>query len=199
MITELKDGQPAFHAPDQAAWRAWLEAHHATQESVWLIIYRKGSGMPSVYYPEAVDEALCFGWIDSKPNKRDAQSYYQFFSRRKPKSVWSKVNKTKVERLLAAGKIAPAGLRMIEIAKENGMWTHLDAIEEEIMPEDLVAAFATAPDALAKFQRFPPSARKGIFQWIISAKGTETRAKRVAEAVAKAALGERANAWIPKT
>jgi uncharacterized protein YdeI (YjbR/CyaY-like superfamily) len=195
MITELKDGQPAYHAPDQAAWRTWLQEHHATQEFVWLIIYRKGSGTPSVYYPEAVDEALCFGWIDSKPHKRDAESYYQFFSRRKPKSVWSKVNKGKVERLLAAGKIAPAGLRMIEIAQENGMWSHLDAIEEDIMPDDLVAAFAEQPEALAKFQSFPPSARKAIFQWIISAKGAETRAKRVAEAVAKAAVGERANAW----
>jgi uncharacterized protein YdeI (YjbR/CyaY-like superfamily) len=192
---ELKDGQATIYAPDQAAWRQWLQENHATQEFVWLILYRKGSGTPSVYYPEAVDEALCFGWIDSKPNKRDANSYYQFFSRRKPKSVWSKVNKTKVERLLAAGKIAPAGQRMIAIAQENGMWTHLDAIEEEVMPDDLVAAFAEQPDAFAKFQGFPPSARKAIFQWIIGTKVAETRAKRVAEAVAKAALGERANAW----
>ena len=195
MSTELKDAQPTTYAPDQAAWRQWLQENHATQEFVWLIIYRKGSGTPSVYYPEAVDEALCFGWIDSKPNKRDDQSYYLFFSRRKPKSVWSKVNKAKVERLLAAGKITPAGQRMIDIAKENGMWSHLDEIEELVMPAELEAAFAEQPSAWDNFQAFPPSARKGIFQWIIQAKGAETRAKRVAETVAKAAVGERANAW----
>ncbi len=198
MSTELKDGQPTIHAANQAAWRQWLEAHHDTRESVWLIIYRKSSGVPSVYYSEAVDEALCFGWIDSKPNKRDDQSYYQFFSRRKPKSAWSKVNKAKVERLRAEGKIAPAGERMIAIAQESGTWSLLDEIEEAIVPADLEAAFDENEPAWTNFQSFPPSARKGILQWIIQAKGAETRAKRVAETVAKAAVGERANAWKPK-
>ncbi len=90
---ELKNGVKTFYAKDQAAWRKWLSTNHNKQESVWLIIYRKESETPSVYYPEAVDEALCFGWIDSKPNKRDAESFYQFFSKRNPKSNWSKANK----------------------------------------------------------------------------------------------------------
>ncbi len=198
MSTELKNGIPTFYAPDQAAWRDWLAANHDRLEKVWLIIYNKGSGVSSVTYPESVDEALCFGWIDSVANKRDGQSRYQFYTRRKPKSVWSKVNKTKVAQLLATGRMMPAGQRTIDIAKENGMWTHLDQIEEGIMPDDLVAAFASNSDALAKFEAFPPSAKKGIFQWIISAKGSETRAKRVADTVSKAAIGQRANEWKPK-
>ena len=195
MSAELKNGQLTFYAPDQATWRQWLETHHASSESIWLIIYKKGSGTPSVYYPEAVDEALCFGWIDSKANKRDDQSFYQFFCRRKPKSGWSKVNKAKVERLRAEGKIAAAGERMIALAQETGTWSLLDEIEEAIVPADLEAAFDQNEIAWANFQAFPPSARKGILQWILQAKGTETRAKRVAETVAKAAVGDRANAW----
>ncbi len=198
MSTELKNGIPTFYAPDQAAWRDWLATNHDRLEKVWLIIYNKGSGVPSVTYPESVDEALCFGWIDSVANKRDAQSRYQFYSRRKPKSVWSKVNKAKVEQLTVQGKMMPAGQRMIDIAKENGMWTHLDQIEEGIMPDDLVAAFSSDPAARSKFEAFPPSAKKGIFQWIISAKGVETRAKRISETVEKAAMGQRANEWKPK-
>jgi uncharacterized protein YdeI (YjbR/CyaY-like superfamily) len=198
MSDEHKNGITTFYAVDQAAWREWLAANHDRLEKVWLIIYNKGSGVPSVNYSESVDEALCFGWIDSVANKRDGHSRYQFYSRRKPKSVWSKVNKAKVALMIAQGKMVPAGQRMIDIAKENGMWTHLDQIEEGIMPDDLVAAFSSDPAARSKFEAFPPSAKKGIFQWIISAKGVETRAKRISETVEKAALGQRANEWKPK-
>jgi uncharacterized protein YdeI (YjbR/CyaY-like superfamily) len=194
MSTELKDGHPAFHAPDQEAWRVWLEAHHATHEFVWLIGYRKASGVVSVSHDEAVDEALCFGWIDSKRVKRDEKSFYQCFGRRKPKGTWSKINKAKIEVQIAAGKMMPAGLRVIELAKANGSWTMLDDIEEQKIPEDLAAAFAQNPAAEAHFLDFPPSARKAILHWIIQAKGSDTRGRRVAEAVAKASVGERANA-----
>lgn len=195
MSPETKDGIPAFHASNPAEWRQWLEINHATQEAVWLIGYRKNSGVACVAHSDAVDEALCFGWIDSKRNSRDDQSFYQFFSRRKPKSAWSKVNKAKVERLIAAGKMAPAGLKVIELAKGNGTWNFLDEIEEEVMPIELEAAFAENPSALTKFQTFPPSTRKAIFHWIIQAKTVETRTKRIIETVSKAALGERANEW----
>lgn len=198
MSTELKDGIPTFYAPDSAAWREWLATNHDQAEKVWLILYNKGSGVPSVTYSESVDEALCFGWIDSVANKRDGQSRYQYYTRRKPKSIWSKVNKGKVAQLLAAGKMTPAGQRMIDIAKENGMWTYLDRIDEGLMPEDLVAAFALNPEALAKFDAFSTSAKKQLFYWVISAKGVETRARRVSEIVEKAALGQRANEWKPK-
>jgi uncharacterized protein YdeI (YjbR/CyaY-like superfamily) len=96
-MTEIKDGIKTYYAKDSKAWRKWLEKNHASEECVWLIIYKKESGIATVYYPEAVDEALCFGWIDSKPNKRDEESYYQFFAKRNPKSAWSKVNKAKAK------------------------------------------------------------------------------------------------------
>lgn len=117
---QTKDGFPITQAGSAQEWRQWLQENHTREQAVWLVIYRKESGVPSVYYPEAVDEALCFGWIDSKPNKRDEQSYFQFFSRRNPKSNWSRINKEKVARLTAEGKMAPAGLKMVELAKKTG-------------------------------------------------------------------------------
>ena len=159
MSEEHKNGIPTFYAVDQAAWREWLAANHDRMEKVWLIIYNKGSGVPSVNYSESVDEALCYGWIDSVANKRDGLSRYQYYTRRKPKSIWSKVDKTKVANLLAAGKMMPAGQRMIDIAQENGMWTYLDEVDAGIMPDDLATAFAFNPEALAKFEAFSLSAK----------------------------------------
>ncbi len=117
---ELYNGIQAFHAKSRQEWRDWLAKNHQTKKSVWLIIYKKASNMPSVYYPEAVDEALCFGWIDSKANKRDENSYYQFFAKRNPKSNWSKVNKAKVAKLIDQGLMQQAGAEMIAIAQQNG-------------------------------------------------------------------------------
>jgi uncharacterized protein YdeI (YjbR/CyaY-like superfamily) len=183
----------AFHASTRQAWRDWLEANHHTQASVWLIIYKKDSGVPSVYYPEAVDEALCFGWIDSKPNKRDAASYYQFFSRRNPKSNWSGVNKEKVARLMEAGLMHPAGLAMVELAKREGTWEALEAIEALVLPPDLQAAFDLQPQAWLYWQQFPPSSKRGILEWIASAKKPETRLQRIEKTVSMAAQNLRAN------
>lgn len=196
--TETKDGIPAVYAASPQEWRAWLAANHDSESKVWLIMYAKGSGMPSLTWSEAVDEALCFGWIDSKSNKRDEQSRYLYFCPRKPKSAWSKINKAKIERLIAAGKMAPAGMRVVEVAQANGTWNVLDEIEEDVMPEDLVRAFAKQPAALATFQGFPPGGRKAIYQWVISAKRPETRAQRVETVVSEAAAGRRANQWKPK-
>lgn len=108
---------------------------------MWLIIYKKSSTTPSVYYPEAVDQALSFGWVDSKPNKRDDESYYQFFSKRNPKSNWSLVNKSKVAKLNALGLMEKAGLDMVELAKKSGTWDVLSEVDQIIIPEDLQAAF----------------------------------------------------------
>lgn len=188
-----KDGVKTFHAQNGATWRKWLEENHATEKSVWLIIYKKDSDVPSVYYDEAVDEALCFGWIDSKPNKRDDKSYYQFFARRNPKSNWSRVNKQKVERLLAENRMAPAGLEMIRIAKETGTWTALDAIENLEIPPDLAAAFGNYPSSAENFGNFPRSVKRGILEWIINAKRPETRKKRIVETASLAAKNVRAN------
>ncbi|MEL7221738.1 MAG: YdeI/OmpD-associated family protein, partial [Bacteroidota bacterium] len=182
-------------AKDANEWRQWLAENHLIVKSVWLIIYRKESKIDSVYYDEAVDEALCFGWVDSKPNKRDEQSYYQFFSQRNPKSNWSAVNKQKIARLTASGKIAPAGQEMIRMAKETGTWTALDDVEKLIVPVDLQQIFDQNPVAYGNWQKFPPSARRGILEWIFNAKKPETRRKRIDETVALAAKNIRANQY----
>ncbi len=196
METE-KDGVPAFYARDREAWRQWLEAHHDSAKSVWLIIYRKESGTRSVYYPEAVDEALCFGWIDSKSNKRDGESFYQFFARRNPRSKWSRVNKGKVEVLLAAGRMAPAGLAVIEAARQSGTWTALDDVENLTLPPDLETALRANPVAMQYFEAFPRSVKRGILEWLLNAKKPETRQKRIEETVTLAARNVRANQYRP--
>lgn len=192
---ELKDGVKTFHATSRNEWRNWLANNHLTETSVWLIIYRKESKVNSVYYPEAVDEALCFGWIDSKPNKRDDESYYQFFSKRNPKSNWSAVNKVKVEKLLQQGLMAQAGLNAIEIAKQNGTWNALDKISNLELPADLQQAFDNNQQAFSNWQNFPPSVKRGILEWIINAKQNATKQKRIVETVALAEQNIRANQY----
>ena len=192
---ETRNGVEAIKAANASQWRKWLEQNHALKKSVWLIIYRKESAIPSVYYDEAVDEALCYGWIDSKPNKRDESSYYQFFSKRNPKSNWSKVNKNKVERLLKKGRMAVAGKEMIKLAKETGTWHALDQVENLIVPDDMQNEFDQNQKAYLNWQTFPPSTRRGILEWIFNAKREETRKKRISETVKLAADNIRANQY----
>lgn len=190
---ETYNGITAFYADSRKAWRAWLEKNHETEKAVWLIIFKKESNTPSVYYPEAVDEALCFGWIDSKPNKRDSNSYYQFFARRSPKSNWSRVNKLKVEKLVAQGLMTEAGFKIIELARQNGTWTALDEVENITIPADLQACLSKNNAALTHWEAFPRSAKRGILEWIMNAKKAETRQKRIEETVLLAAQNKRAN------
>lgn len=186
-----KDGIKTFYASSKAAWREWLSTYHATEKNVWLIIYKKQSGTPSVTYDEAVDEALCFGWIDSKINKRDEKSFFQFFAQRNPKSNWSRVNKAKVDKLVKAHLMTEAGYKSIEIAQENGCWTALDDVENLIYPPDLQAAFEANPLAQQHFDAFPRSAKRGILERLLNAKQETTRQKRIAEIISKALLNER--------
>lgn len=190
---EIYNDVQTFHAKSRKEWRKWLETNHSTEKSVWLIIYKKESEIPSVYYSEAVDEALCFGWIDSKPNKRNEDSYYQFFAKRNPKSNWSKVNKAKIAKLIEKGLMQSAGLEMIEIAKENGTWTALDEVENLIIPDDLQELFSDNKTAFENWERFPPSSKRGILEWILNAKKPETRQKRIEETVSLAEKDIRAN------
>jgi len=192
---EVRGKVKTLYAPSADAWRNWLASNHIKEKNIWLIIYRKESKTKSVYYPEAVDEALCFGWVDSKPNKRDSESYYQFFAKRNPKSNWSKINKEKVERLFKANKMAAAGMEMISIAKANGTWNALDEVEELVIPPDLKKALKTVPNALTNFEAFPKSVKRGILEWILNAKLPDTRMKRITETVALAAKNERANQY----
>ena len=188
-----------FYAKDRITWQKWLEKNHAKEERVRLILYKKGASKISVSYAEAVEEALCFGWIDSKPNKRNEECYVLLFTERKPKSVWSKINKGRIKELIKEGKMTEFGLAKIERAKIDGSWEVLDEIEELIMPAPLQKALKGKKVAATNFNNFPPSVKKAIYQWIISAKTEQTVEKRVKETVEKAAENVRANQWKPST
>jgi uncharacterized protein YdeI (YjbR/CyaY-like superfamily) len=185
-------------AEDRAAWRRWLERHHATSQGTWLLIAKKGSGLASVTYEEAVEEALCFGWIDAKANSLDERRYKQWMAPRKSGSGWAASNKQRVERLLAEGRMAPAGLAAIEAAKADGSWTKLDDSGSLTVPRDLARAMKAYPDARRHFDAFPPSARRLILAWIASAKRPETRVKRIEETARLAQDDVRANQWRPR-
>jgi len=162
-------------------WREWLQENHDKKQSVWLIYYKKKSNIPTVTYSEAVDEALCFGWIDSKAKPLDEEKFMQFFSKRKPKSVWSRINKEKIERLIHEGLMTTAGYHMIEIAKQNGSWTILDEAEALTIPGDLDEAFQKRPNAKNYFSSLSRSDKRNILQWLVLAKRQETRQKRISE------------------
>jgi uncharacterized protein YdeI (YjbR/CyaY-like superfamily) len=181
----------------RAEWRAWLAANHDTSTGIWLVTFKKASGQPAPSYNDIVEEALCFGWVDSKPGKVDTERTMLYISPRKPKSGWAKPNKIRVAKLIATGQMTPAGQAVIDLAIQNGTWTMLDAIEELICPADLALALQANPTAAMYFEAFPPSTQKGIYQWIIQAKRPETRAKRVAETVQLAASNVRANQYRP--
>jgi uncharacterized protein YdeI (YjbR/CyaY-like superfamily) len=187
-----------FYPPDRQTWRAWLNEHHADKPGVWLIYYKKHTGQPSVTYDESVEEALCFGWIDSKPNVLDEDRYMLLFSPRKPKSPWSQLNKQRIEALIAQGLMTPAGLEKIESAKKDGSWNTYDNVEDLTVPDDLAQALAANPTAQGYFEAFPPSSKKIILWWIASAKKPETRAKRIEETVRLAAINKRANHFREK-
>jgi uncharacterized protein YdeI (YjbR/CyaY-like superfamily) len=190
---ELKDGVKTFYAKNQKEWRKWLERNHQSEKAVWLIFYKKGSGIQSTNYSEALEEALCFGWIDSKANKRDDESYYQYFAKRKTKSKWSKVNKEKVAILIEKGLMTPAGLESIEAAKQNGTWSALDEVEELIIPSDLQVLFDKNIVAFKNWEKFSRSVKRGILEWILNAKRPVTRQKRIVETVDLAKVNIKAN------
>lgn len=185
----------SIHPLTRTEWRAWLEQNHTRTEGIWLVSYKKATGKPRVNYDESVEEALCFGWIDSKGNKLDDERSLLWFAPRKRGTGWSKPNKQRVEKLLAAGLMAPAGLAKIEAAKADGSWSALDAVEALEIPPDLAAALAATPNAEVYFTAFPRSAKRGILEWISNAKTAETRAKRIEETARLAAENIRANQW----
>jgi len=172
-----------FYPSNNQQWREWLEENHAKEQSVWLICYKMKSGIPTISWSDAVDEALCFGWIDSTRKTLDDEKFIQFFGKRKATSTWSKVNKEKVRKLIAEKRMTSAGLAIIEKAKQNGSWTILDEVEELIVPADLEKAFEAAEGSKDFFLSVSKSMRKRMLQWIVLAKRPETRQKRIAEIV----------------
>ena len=186
------DDLPRIEMTSREAWRAWLANEAAASTGIWLIYRNKSAGPPFLPYEAIVEEALCYGWIDSVHRKVDAQRSMLLMTPRKAKSVWSQLNKSRVEKLIRDGLMTPDGLQKIEAAKVNGSWDALNNSDAGIIPIDLKKALREHPGAGNKFEAFPPGAKKIILQWIYSAKRPETRAARVAATAESAARGERA-------
>jgi len=174
--------RPTFYAPDRARWRRWLARNHATSDGVWLVRYKKATGKACVSYDDSVEEALCFGWIDGRMSPVDAEQYLQLFTPRRPKSTWAASNKTRVEKLERLGLMTPAGREAIAVARKNGSWAALDAIESMTLPSELERELARNRRAARNFDAMSPSARKGYLYWVGTAKKPETRARRAAAA-----------------
>jgi uncharacterized protein YdeI (YjbR/CyaY-like superfamily) len=176
-----------FCPTSRQEWKRWLKENHRSLQSVWLVYYKKKSDIPTVSYSDTVDEALCFGWIDSTAKPLDEDKFMRFFCKRKPNSVWSKVNKGKVQRLIDEGRMTQAGYESIETAKQNGSWIILDDVEELKIPKDLEKEFKTKQGSKDFFLSLSKSVRKSILQWLVLAKRAETRQKRIYEIAALAA------------
>ncbi|MGI9611867.1 MAG: YdeI/OmpD-associated family protein [Acidimicrobiales bacterium] len=173
-------------------FRAWLDEHHATAAAVWLVYFKKGSGTASIAWSEAVDEALCYGWIDSKAQSIDDNRYEQYFSPRKPTSPWSKINKTKIKALEDENRMQPAGEAAIQTAKSNGSWTVLDDAQNHVVPDDLSEALADQ-SARDNFDQLSPSRRTSVLCWIALAKRDDTRRRRIQETADAAANSQAPN------
>ena len=186
------DDAPEVHADDRATWRGWLETNHVTARGAWLVTWRASSSRTGLDYEAAVEEALCFGWVDSTGGRYDDERGKLYFAPRKVRSPWAATNKARVQRLLSTGLMAPAGLAAIERAKANGSWEVLDSAERLEIPVDLAAALERRPPAAANFAAFPASARKLLLSRIAMALRPETRADRIAKVADAAARNERA-------
>lgn len=178
-----KKEQEIFYPTSQTEWRKWLKKNHHSKQSVWLVCYKKKSKKPTIQWSEAVDEALCFGWIDSKRIPVDEEKFMQFFSKRKSKGTWSKVNKAKIKQLIEKGLMTNAGLKVIETAKQNGSWTILDEVEKLKIPKDLANEFKAKKGSHEFYLSLSKSAKKAILQWLAVAKRPDTRQKRIIEIV----------------
>lgn len=183
---------PIYHAESQLQWRSWLEHNHGSVRGVWLCSWRSGTGRPRCPYPEAVEEAICFGWIDSTARHLDDDRGLQLFTPRKTKSPWSRLNRRRAAEMERRGLMTDAGRAAIDAAKANGWWTILDQVEDLEEPDDLATALDQLRAARDNWDGFPPSARKQMLWWIVSAMRPETRANRISTIVDEAAHGRRA-------
>jgi uncharacterized protein YdeI (YjbR/CyaY-like superfamily) len=191
----MVDKDERVQIESRGEWRAWLEKNQDRDNGIWLVTFKKHCGEKYVPYDDMVEEALCFGWIDSVTRKLDDDRTMLWLSPRKSGSGWSKLNKERVERMMAAGLMAPPGLEKIQAAKQDGSWHALDAIEALEIPPDVDAALASYPSARGNFDAFPRSVKRGILEWIANAKRPETRAKRIEETARLAEDNIRANQW----
>lgn len=185
----------SVHPLTRAEWRDWLQNNHMLDEGVWLIRYKKGSGKPILEVNDVVEEALCFGWIDSLPRKLDDERSMLYIAPRKPGSNWSALNKKRVAKMIKAGLMTSAGQEKIDAAKVDGSWTALDEVEALVIPDDLAETFDQYPDAQGNFEAFPRSVKRSILEWILNAKQATTRQKRIEETARLASENIRANQW----
>ena len=186
MVNKM-DSWERLEAKDRKEWRQWLQNNHSISPGIWLIYYKKNSDKTTISYDDAVEEALSFGWIDSKANTLDDERYMQVFTPRKQGSIWSKINKQRVEKLIKDGLMTSAGFDKIEMAKKDGSWDFMDEIENLIIPSDLKEALDSNRAAKSNFKIFSDSVKKQILYWIKSAKREETRKNRIEKIVLLAA------------
>ncbi len=190
----IGDAAPRIHIKDRPALRSWLRKNHQDHGPIWLVYDKKSADAArSLSYDDIVEEALCFGWIDSVVRSLSAEQAMLYFSPRKKRSVWSAVNKRRIESLRQRNLMTPAGERLIEAAIRDGTWTTLDAAESLEIPPDLAAALKALREARANFDAFPKGVRKAILTWITLAKKPETRASRISETARLASMNIRAN------
>lgn len=187
-----------FYPETKQHWRKWLAENHIRKDAVWLVFYKKHTGKPSVNWSDAVDEALCFGWIDSKGETIDKDTFRQYFRKRKPHSTWSKINKQKIKTLTAKGLMTPAGFNVIDVAQQNGSWTILDEVEELIIPPELENAFEKFENSKDYFSSLSKSKKKVLLQWIALAKTVATRQKRILEIAENASQQQQPKQFRPQ-
>lgn len=179
-----------IHPKTRAGWRSWLKENNAKCDGVWLIYYRASTGKRRLSWEDAVREALCFGWIDSKVKPIDDARYKQIFTPRKPRSVWSKINKEYVAELIEAELMTDAGLCAVDIAKQNGAWSLLEPVDALIVPADLGSALRRSRRAREAYEALSKPAKRSVLYSLYSAKREDTRAKRLAKALAVLEDGE---------
>ena len=184
-MAQTSDALTAESFSSQAAWRAWLDANHAIERGIWLMLAKQASGMSSVTYAEAVDSALCYGWIDGQKKAMDDMWWLQKFTPRRPKSPWSKINRQKAEQLIESGAMQLAGLRAVEAAKADGRWARAyDSPATSTIPPDLQAALDANVEAAAFFATLDSRNRYAILYRIQAARRAETRTNRIEQFVA---------------
>jgi uncharacterized protein YdeI (YjbR/CyaY-like superfamily) len=190
-MSKVMDGAARLHFERVDEWHGWLEAHHRQREGVWLVSWKPRTGKPGIAYEAAVEEALCYGWVDSTTRSLDEERGMQWYAPRRLGSLWASSNKERVLRLETEGRMTDAGRAAIEAAKADGSWSVLEPVEALVVPDDLAAAFAEHPDATEHWDTFSASAKRAYLVWIYTAKRAETRTRRVAECADLVALGTR--------
>jgi uncharacterized protein YdeI (YjbR/CyaY-like superfamily) len=187
-----KDGKPILAFASQAEWEAWLDVEHASSDGVWLRFAKKGSGVETVVYAEALDVALCYGWIDSQVARLDERFYLQKFTPRRARSKWSRINREKIGELTKQGRMKPAGLEQVELARADGRWDAAYASPANVeLPDDLQARLAASPKAAEFWERLNKSNRYAIVFQLHDAKKPETRARRLEKFVGMLERGEK--------